>query len=282
VHHCDRNTIAMIMTLSAGDPARKFAIARVVLAAALACWSGGASGQTREPTPAEQAYVEHERAVSQYNAAANDPFAGEVTIVRVAIAGDYPAEIVAAPETWEVPVGAMPPAGPIEARAEGGPTKKGKPYLVGEEGAETFVPDEPGTIVPYAPRATGKENFGKWPRVPSPDHPGQYICLGGAIQNATRAAQNPLPSLMDLIDSGVLMVLIDKGVLPEPSLRWLYDPRLIAMGRARIEDRRNEPPPPPPPPPWKWNQAAFDKLMEKQNEHFEKRLQEDKKPRVFD
>jgi hypothetical protein len=133
VHHCDRNTIAMIMTLFAGDPARKFAIARVVLAAALACWSGGASGQTREPTPAEQAYVEHERAVSQYNAAANDPFAGEVTIVRVAIAGDYPAEIVAAPETWEVPVGAMPPAGPIEARAEGGPTKKGKPYLGGDE-----------------------------------------------------------------------------------------------------------------------------------------------------
>src|SRR5262249_39339231 len=153
---------------------------------------------------------------------------------------------------------------------------------VGEEGPEIFVPDEPGTIVPYVPRATGKENFGRWPRVPAPNYPGQYIGLGGAIQNATRAAQNPLPSLMDLIDSGVLMVLIDKGVLPEPSLRWLYDPRLIAMGRARIEDRRNEPAPPPPPPPWKWDQAAFDKRMKKQNEHFEKRLQEDKKPRVFD
>jgi hypothetical protein len=46
VHHCDRNTIAMIMTLSAPNPARHFALAGVVLAAMLACWSGNAFGET--------------------------------------------------------------------------------------------------------------------------------------------------------------------------------------------------------------------------------------------
>jgi hypothetical protein len=45
MHQCDRNTIAMIMTLSARYPARRFAIAGAVLAALLACWSGKAFGQ---------------------------------------------------------------------------------------------------------------------------------------------------------------------------------------------------------------------------------------------
>ncbi|GAA0566664.1 phage tail tape measure C-terminal domain-containing protein [Rhizomicrobium electricum] len=36
------------------------------------------------------------------------------------------------------------------ARAEGGPVDAGKSYLVGENGPETFVPSESGTIVPNA------------------------------------------------------------------------------------------------------------------------------------
>ena len=39
---------------------------------------------------------------------------------------------------------------PIEKRAKGGPTEEGKPYVVGEKGAELFVPGENGTIVPFA------------------------------------------------------------------------------------------------------------------------------------
>lgn len=33
-------------------------------------------------------------------------------------------------------------------RARGGPVKRGKPYIVGEDGAEVFVPYAPGFIIP--------------------------------------------------------------------------------------------------------------------------------------
>jgi phage-related minor tail protein len=36
----------------------------------------------------------------------------------------------------------------IPGLAEGGPAKKGQPYLVGEKGPELFVPRESGTVVP--------------------------------------------------------------------------------------------------------------------------------------
>ena len=36
----------------------------------------------------------------------------------------------------------------IPGRAQGGPVKKGESYMVGEEGAEVFVPDQDGTIIP--------------------------------------------------------------------------------------------------------------------------------------
>ena len=32
--------------------------------------------------------------------------------------------------------------------ADGGPAKKGTPYIVGEEGPELFVPDQNGTVIP--------------------------------------------------------------------------------------------------------------------------------------
>ena len=133
-------------------------------------------------------------------------------------------------------VAAQPPVTvPMRGLAKGGHVEKGEQVMVGEEGPETFVPDEPGTVVPYMPRPTGKEIFGKWPRVPSKDFPGQYIGFGGAISNETRRAQDPVGSLMDLVDT------VGLRINPQGWKRMLADPRLQALGRARIEDRRNDP-----------------------------------------
>jgi len=41
------------------------------------------------------------------------------------------------------------PGGSLELRATGGPVTAGSPYLVGERGAELFVPGSSGTIVPH-------------------------------------------------------------------------------------------------------------------------------------
>lgn len=38
--------------------------------------------------------------------------------------------------------------GEVQARASGGPTNAGQPYLIGEEGPEIFVPNVPGTVMP--------------------------------------------------------------------------------------------------------------------------------------
>lgn len=38
----------------------------------------------------------------------------------------------------------------IEARADGGPVGKGRPYLVGENGPELIIPDESGVVIPNA------------------------------------------------------------------------------------------------------------------------------------
>lgn len=52
----------------------------------------------------------------------------------------------------------MPPQN-IEARAKGGPVKKGAPYLVGEKGPELFVPDKSGKVIAHAKLAKKmKEN----------------------------------------------------------------------------------------------------------------------------
>jgi hypothetical protein len=39
-------------------------------------------------------------------------------------------------------------------RAQGGPVRRGQPYIVGEKRAELFVPDQNGTIMPSLPRMT--------------------------------------------------------------------------------------------------------------------------------
>lgn len=41
-------------------------------------------------------------------------------------------------------------------RAEGGPVKRGQPYIVGEKRPELFVPDQNGTILPSVPRVGGR------------------------------------------------------------------------------------------------------------------------------
>lgn len=40
-------------------------------------------------------------------------------------------------------------------RANGGPVNAGQPYIVGERRPELFVPDQPGTILPYVPSPDG-------------------------------------------------------------------------------------------------------------------------------
>lgn len=55
----------------------------------------------------------------------------------------------ARPRTSVINVQYNAPLGVIgQARAKGGPVRKGMPYMVGEEGPEPFIPDQNGTIVP--------------------------------------------------------------------------------------------------------------------------------------
>ena len=44
--------------------------------------------------------------------------------------------------------GSSAPAAPLEKKAIGGAVQRGRPYMVGERGAELFVPSRSGSIVP--------------------------------------------------------------------------------------------------------------------------------------
>jgi len=119
--------------------------------------------------------------------------------------------------------------------AKGGHVAKDEPVVVGEEGPETFVPDQPGTVVPHQPQP-GKtrktENIDRWPKIPAPNFPGRYGGVEREILRQTREAQNPVQSLIDLVDS---------GRLPLNAANWhamMNDPGLIALGRSRMDDRR--------------------------------------------
>ena len=70
-----------------------------------------------------------------------------------------------------------------------------------------FVPDQPGTVWPHMPQPgkTGKsENIDRWPKLPAPNYPGRYGGVEREMLRQTREAQDPTPSLMDMIDSGRL------------------------------------------------------------------------------
>jgi hypothetical protein len=130
-------------------------------------------------------------------------------------------------------VGAMPPAEAApRGLAKGGHVAKHEPVVVGEEGPEYFVPDQPGIVVPHMPQPGGPGNIDRWPRIPSVEHPGLYGGVEREIRRQTRAAQDVIPGLIDLIDSGWLR-------LNEANWnRMINDPELIELGRSRIEDRR--------------------------------------------
>ena len=126
-----------------------------------------------------------------------------------------------------------PPEAPMRGLAKGGRVDDDEPVVVGEEGPEVFVPDRPGVVLPHMPQPGKKTgNIDRWPKVPAPAYPGRYGGVEREMLRQTRAAQDPSPGLMDLIDS---------GRLPLNEANWramLNDPSLIALGRSRMDDRR--------------------------------------------
>jgi len=127
------------------------------------------------------------------------------------------------------------PEASLRGLAKGGHVDKDETVVVGEEGPETFVPDQPGTVVPHMPQPgkSGKSgNIDRWPKIPAPNFPGRYGGVEREMLRQTREAQNPVPSLIDMVDS---------ERLPLNAANWhamLNDPSLIALGRSRFEDRR--------------------------------------------
>jgi hypothetical protein len=116
--------------------------------------------------------------------------------------------------------------------AKGGHVAKDEPVVVGEEGPETFVPDTAGTVVPHMPQPGKGKNVDRWPKMPAVLYPGRYGGVEREIERQTREAQNPVQSLIDLVDS---------GRLPLNEANWhamMNDPSLIALGRSRMDDRR--------------------------------------------
>jgi hypothetical protein len=120
----------------------------------------------------------------------------------------------------------------IRALAKGGRVAKHEPVVVGEEGPEFFVPDEPGTVWPHIPQPGKGGKIDRWPKIPAPEYPGRYGGVEREILRQTRDAQDPSPGLMEMIDSGRLR--LDQANWD----RMLNDPDLIALGRSRMDDRR--------------------------------------------
>ena len=88
--------------------------------------------------------------------------------------------------------------------AQGGPVQEGQPYVVGEEGAEMFVPNQSGTIVPNQNLDAGQliENFYRDIFSPQPNmgvdqfnqqHP-SLMPRDSNISGITPVPQSPMPS----------------------------------------------------------------------------------------
>ena len=88
--------------------------------------------------------------------------------------------------------------------AQGGPVQEGQPYVVGEEGAEMFVPNQSGTIVPNQNLDAGQliENFYRDIFSPQPNmgvdqfnqqHP-SLMPRDSNIAGITPVPQSPMPS----------------------------------------------------------------------------------------
>lgn len=124
------------------------------------------------------------------------------------------------------------PEASLRGLAKGGHVAKDEKVVVGEEGPETFVPDQPGTVFPHMPQPGKGKNVDRWPKGPASEYPGRYGGVEREIEWQTRQAQNPNPGLIDMINS---------GRLPLNEANWramLNDPSLIALGRSRMEDNR--------------------------------------------
>jgi hypothetical protein len=116
--------------------------------------------------------------------------------------------------------------------AKGGHVAKDETVVVGEQGPEYFVPDEPGTVYPHIPQSGKPGNIDRWPKVPSSQYPGRYGGVEREMRRQTALAQDPQPTLMNMVDSGQLRL---------NEANWhsmLNDPYLTALGQSRIEDRR--------------------------------------------
>ena len=84
----------------------------------------------------------------------------------------------------------------------------------------------------HAAAGQSRGNIDRWPKIPAPEYPGRYGGVEREMWRQTRAAQDPEPGLMDMIDSGRLRL---------NAANWhamLNDPALIALGRSRMDDRR--------------------------------------------
>ena len=91
-----------------------------------------------------------------------------------------------------------------QGMAQGGPVQEGQPYVVGEEGAEMFVPNQSGTIVPNQNLDAGQliENFYRDIFSPQPNmgvdqfnqqHP-SLMPRDSNISGITPVPQPPMPS----------------------------------------------------------------------------------------
>lgn len=82
----------------------------------------------------------------------------------------------------------------FEYRATGGPVKRNKAYIVGEERAEVFVPDQDGTIIPSIAQAMGGGGTGGLPGAGAPARSASYTINVNVAPGA------------DLVQAGRMMV----------------------------------------------------------------------------
>jgi hypothetical protein len=140
--------------------------------------------------------------------------------------------VVAPPADPSSPLAQALGYGALRGLAKGGHVAKDEPVVVGEEGPEFFVPDQSGTVVPHMPQPGKGGKIDRWPKIPAPEYPGRFGGVEREILRQTRDAQDPSPGLMDMIDSGRMR-------LNEANWnRMINDPSLIALGRSRMDDRR--------------------------------------------
>jgi hypothetical protein len=97
----------------------------------------------------------------------------------------------------------------LGARADGGPVRRGRPYLVGEEGPELIIPDEDGTVITAADTARIRSGAGAMAAGPAPTvvHIPISITIDGPV------SQDSVRWVRDQLEQGI------RDGLPMPLLR---------------------------------------------------------------